>query len=238
MVDPQLKNLPPEERIKKLKELEQKRKKEIEEAHQLIQQSEDEITERQKWEEKVPIPQIASEDTKELSTEEKEILKVHKGLKEKKSEEESTDKKKSSIKKEEVSLEDTVEREQVRIAPGGLALQGEYSLGGATAGRTINMDYVAALSQKPTGDLYQEMSSLHHDFREKGYLSQEEGRRVEYLTGAIDEKLNAVEAGRYSLTEEVAQAVSSIKQLGSQLRDAYHNKNKGSPVMHDWYKGV
>ena len=235
MVDEQLKNLPPEERIKKLKELEQKRKKEIEEAHQLIQQSEDEITERQKWEEKVPIPQVASEDVKELSTEEKEILKVHKGLKDKKFVEETTEKKAPSVKKEEVSLEETVEREQVRTTSD--RLQGEYSLGGAPA-QPVNMEYVAALSRKPMGDLYQEMSALNHDFREKGYLSQEEGRRIEYLTGAIDEKMKAVEAGRYSLTEEAAEAASITKQLGSQLRDAYHKKDKSSSVMHSWYKGV
>ncbi len=237
MVDQQLKNLPPEERIKKLKELEQKRKKEIEEAHQLILQSEDEINERNKWEEKVPIPQVATEDGKELSLEEKEILKVHKGLKEKKQETESaTTEKKIPSKKEEVSLEETVEREQVRINP--QALRGEYSLGGAPGARSVNMEYVATLSQKPTGDLYQEMSTLSHNVHEKGYISQEEGRRIEYLTGAIEEKMKAVEAGRYSLTEEAAEAASITKQLGLQLREAYHNKNKGSGVMHDWYKGV
>ena len=54
MVD-DLKNVPPEERIKKLKELEEKKKKEIEEAQKAIRESEQEITEKRKWEDKVPI---------------------------------------------------------------------------------------------------------------------------------------------------------------------------------------
>ena len=81
MVD-DLKNVPPEERIKKLKELEEKKKKEIEEAQKAIRESEQEITEKRKWEDKVPIPELGKEDLVGLSEEGKAVLKERKGLEE------------------------------------------------------------------------------------------------------------------------------------------------------------
>ncbi|MBS3166543.1 hypothetical protein J4444_05455 [Candidatus Woesearchaeota archaeon] len=53
-------------------------------------------------------------------------------------------------------------------------------------------------------------------------MTSQEGRRVDYITGAIDEKMKAVDAGHYSLTEDTALAASLIQQLGSNLRNAYH----------------
>ncbi|PIN75940.1 hypothetical protein COV17_03385 [Candidatus Woesearchaeota archaeon CG10_big_fil_rev_8_21_14_0_10_36_11] len=82
MAEDSLKNIPPEERIKKLKELEKKKKQEIEEAQKAIRESEKEITEKRKWKDKVPIPELAKNDLVGLSEEGKAVLKEWKGLEE------------------------------------------------------------------------------------------------------------------------------------------------------------
>ena len=224
MAEEDFKNLPPEERIKKLKELEKKKKKEIEEGEKLIKESETEISDKIKWVEKVPIPQIASEDVKQLSVEEKEIFKTHKGTNEKKEAKENKDEKpKKETAKEEstsfgFSLEDAVSREAILIPQGGM---GQYHIEAAQP-RVINSDYVASLSRQPTEKLYHEIAAINKGFEDRGYLTSQEGRRVDYITGAIDEKMKAVDAGHYSLTEDTALAASLIQQLGSNLRNAYH----------------
>ena len=77
-----LEKLSPEERIKKLKEIEEKSKKEIAEAQKMIKQSEGEIEEKKKFEEKVPIPQLIAQEERTLeSTEEKEMMEAQRGRK-------------------------------------------------------------------------------------------------------------------------------------------------------------
>ncbi|MCK4588900.1 MAG: hypothetical protein KAT77_00525 [Nanoarchaeota archaeon] len=65
-----IKKLSPEERLKRLKELEEKSKKEIAEAQKMIKQSEGEIEEKKKFEEKVPIPQLIAEEERTLESQE------------------------------------------------------------------------------------------------------------------------------------------------------------------------
>src|SRR3989338_11521327 len=103
MAEDDIKKLPPEERIKKLKELEKQRKKEIEEAQKKIKESEDELRERRKWKEKVPIPEFAQEGFGGLSEEAKDILKQHRGVKEKLLEQPAEQKTKPSLKRKEPS---------------------------------------------------------------------------------------------------------------------------------------
>lgn len=101
----ELKKLTPEARLKKLKEIEEKSKKEIEAAQKLIKESEAEITEKKKFEEKVPIPQLIAEEVE--SREEKEMLKAQREKEIVKTEE------KPKAKKPEVSLEDQLRQEHI-----------------------------------------------------------------------------------------------------------------------------
>src|SRR3990167_2739866 len=89
MAKDELKDLPPEERIKRLKKLEEEKKKEIEEAEKIIKESNEEITERRKWIEKVPIPQVAQDDLEGLGEEGKQLFNVHRGKKEEAAKEET-----------------------------------------------------------------------------------------------------------------------------------------------------
>src|SRR3989339_1420759 len=70
----ELKNLPPEERVKKLKEIEERNKKEIEKAHKLIQESMEEIEGEKQQKEQIPIPQVTSIDSGMLFGEEEKAL--------------------------------------------------------------------------------------------------------------------------------------------------------------------
>lgn len=65
----ELKKLPAEERLKRLKEIEERDKKEIEAASKLIKESEGQIEEERKIKEQIPIPQLKAVDISSLFTE-------------------------------------------------------------------------------------------------------------------------------------------------------------------------
>lgn len=241
-----LNKLPAAERLKKLKELQRKKKEEIEEAQKLILESEQELTEERKWKEKVPIPEVAKEELEGLSEEGKAVLKAHRGLRERKGKESGEEKETAEdIEGEErgkkegrgrrsarqaSALEETVAQERVVQRAANV----EYGLAGKP-GRPLDVDYTLRLSQKPAEVLYQEISGLRQAAEEKGYLSRDDVRRVEYLTGAVEEKFRAADEGRYTFSQETARAASLTQQIGMELRGMY--KRGSEPVQKDWYAG-
>lgn len=236
MAEENLKNLPAEERLKKLKELEKKKKQEIEEAQKQIKDSESEITEKKKWVDKVPIPEVAQEDLEGLSAEGKQLLKTHKGTtekpKEEKEEENSKTTKKSPSKttqKAVSDLEETVMKEKVTLSPQAMGM--EY--GAKAAPNTgFGNDY-KPLRDRPTTDLYQEMNALHQGVESKGYISRADERKAEYLSGIVQERQEAADKGTYTFSEETARAASVMQQLAHNIKQAY----KSGTFEHDWYKG-
>ena len=228
MADKTLKSLPPEERIRKLKQLEKQKKEEIEEAQKQIRESQAELTQQRKWKDKVPIPEVAKDDLEGLSVEGRELLKVHRGVRGKKAEEEESP---SPGRKKEVSLEDAIASEKVALPPEARGM--EY---GPQPGKPLDLDYTRQLSQRPMEQLYQEIAGLSRAAEEKGYLNREDARRVDYLTGAVEEKFRAADEGKYSFTEEVARAASVTQQLGAQLQNVYHRGGVEAREK-NWYKG-
>lgn len=217
MAKDELKNLPPEERIKKLKELQEKRKKEIAEAREQIIESETELTERRKWEDKVPIPELAQEDLVGLSEEAKEILKQQKGLKEKA---EPEDESASEEKTTEVSLEETLGKEEIAMPRREQALQQDIQQEQAIAAA------YQPFSEKPIGELYQAAAALQETVVEKGYVSLSDEQEAEYLTGVIEDRIRASEEGKYSFTEDTAKAASFIKSVGSNVQNVYRTSTQ------------
>ena len=207
MTEENLDNLPPEERIKKLKELEKKRQKEIEDAKKKIKESESELTERRKWFEKVPIPQVAQEDLTGLGKEGKEILEVHKGVKEKE-------------KGEPATVEETVSEETFSGDPDLEALARERI---DLPLEIMQSEYAQQLGQKPIHELYSEMKTLESDVEEKGYVSAENQRKAEYLMAGMENKLEDVEEGSYSFTEKAAMRASLIQQMGAKVTGMYQS---------------
>ena len=184
--------------------MEKKKKKEIAEAQKMLKESESELTAKEEWQRKVPIPQVAVEGSVELSAAEKEVLESHKGLKSDEKKGEVVDK---SIKEEvQEDLEEIAARERIVMAP-----------------EVMQSDYAAALSQEPIQSIYQELKDIHQSVGEKGYISAAEGRKIEYLSAATEKKLEDIEAGNYSITEELENMAMLTKQIGSSLQSSYRS---------------
>ena len=214
MATDNLKELPPEERIKILKKLEEEKKKEIAEAEKAIKESQDELTERRKWTDKVPIPQMSKDDFKGMSPDEAKVQESHKGKKSSDNDDSSNkdeNKKETSLKDvltpkvsgESIGLEDLA-REHVELPP-----------------EVMNSQYAMQLSQKPMDNLYHEITGIKQAVEDKGYISAEEEKRVNYLASAVEKKVEAGEDGKYSFTEDVAKAANLTRAISANLRGLY-----------------
>lgn len=229
MAKEELKNLHPEDRIKKMKELEEARKKEIEEARKIIRESEEEITERKKLAEKFPIPQAAQEDMEGLSDEGQDIVKMIKKVR-KKNEEAKEETGGAGAEKKE-TLEEALEKE----APKGPVLGVQYgSPGTASLMDQQTAHYIRELSQRPVETLQKEATYLAKSFEEKGYMTWNEQKRAQQIYEATNLKERAGEEGRYSFTEEVAQLNLVTRQVTGRLLDEmYHvGREKGQNELY------
>ena len=208
----ELKKLPPEERLVQLKKLEEKRKKEIETAQKLMQESEKELKTTRELEEKISIPRIAASGGEEFlqSEEERQIFRVVRGDMRKKGELEKEDKP-----KKEKSLEEDLEQVSLKQKEGEAA----------------RADYVNRMSQRPIGDLYQEMSGLRRDAEERGYVTPEHMRRIGYLNEAAQQKMDDIRVGRYQPGEEGLRETTLIQKVGDSLQRLYQS-GKGERAKH------
>jgi hypothetical protein len=205
MAKDDINDLPPEERIKKLKKIESEKKKEIAEAQKQLKDSNDELTERKKWTDKVPIPEFAQENLEGLSVDGGDILKA-KGLISKKSEDEEITSKK------ELDLEETVAQEQITLPAESANI--EYG----PPGQEAMFGGYKPISEKPMGDLYSEAIALKDSIADKGYISKEDEKRAQYLSGVAEERL---QGSSYSFTEDTAKAASLTKMIGASIRNDY-----------------
>lgn len=227
MTEKDFKDLPPEERVKKLKEIKEKKEKEIVEAQQQIKDSEIELSERKKWLDKVPIPELAQEDLTGLSAEARQILKENKNIKDKEIADEDVEDKKK------VALEDTVAEETIQPQK---QVDIEYGLSGDRLREVARAEYISGLSQVPADRLQIEAERLQRTVEDKGYLNQEEQRRALSLYSAIDEKIKAADGGSYAgWTEETATRALFSKQVTGRLLDNAYQANKPSGRL-DEYK--
>lgn len=195
----ELKKLPPEERIKRLKKIEEERKKEIEEAQLMMKQSENEIEEKEKAIRRIPIPQIRAVNVDMLFTpEEKEIFKVARFVEDrKKSFLEEMGEERGKAERAE-TLEETVFREQPRFTQEQMAQQQQYAL---------------QLSTRPIDELQNRAENLYRTQAEQGYLNihQQEERQV--LAHALYEKEKAIQQGSYRRDEELMDQIDTTRKI-------------------------
>ncbi len=212
-------HLPPEERIEKLKELEEKKKKEIAEAKKKIAESKEEISDTRKWLDKVPIPQVGQDDLEGLSEEGKVIVKVNRGISEEKEEE-------VKVVKKEKSIDDLIQDgDVVRLE----VSHPDYSSGFSES----QLNQVYKLSEEPVNALYKEMSSMNSAIEQKGYVSRKEEERSRMLNSALEKRLNEVYGG--TMSEEVAAKSLLTKQMAGQVRNMYKGdagKDKPQDMYH------
>lgn len=90
----------------------------------------------------------------------------------------------------------------------------------------LESQYAEQLSREPIRNIYKEMGSIHKAVEEKGYISREEEKRVEYLNSAVERKLEAEESGSYSFSEEAARAASLTRQMGASMINSYKSGHK------------
>lgn len=229
-----LHTLPPEERIRKLKELEKERRKELAEAQEKIRESEEEIRERRKWLEKVPLPEFAKEDLEGLSEEAKQVLKERKGIKEKKKEDRREPEEREEVEEtEEIEEVKNVKRDVGRV--GTARRSGKVSLEETLARertelpsevRAVEYDLHLA-SRRPMQEIYRELAGIREEAKERGYVTGEQAWRAEYLAGAIEEKFRSAEEGRYTdFTQEVAEKGILSQEIASKVRGLYRGQKE------------
>ena len=189
MVLNDVKKLSPQERIKRLKEIAEKDKKEIEDAQKLIKESETEIEVEEKEKEQIPIPQLKATDISELTGQAKEMFKAKRYKSEKVPEEE---------KEEPTPLEETVEQEQITPEAKKEAGTGEYLRGLSTE----------QLTQKAE-DLYTQAKE------ENFYLTREQQEKEENIYNELKrrDEDNINESYNQRVAEEINTGQRILKSL-------------------------
>ncbi len=215
-----LSTLAPEDRIKKLKELEKKRKKEIEEARKQIMKDQEELTERHRWVEKVPIPEVIQQDLGNLGADGKQLLKTHRGWEEGKIPEEL------EVKKE-INLEDTIASERPEPVPDNFNT--EY--GAAMQQGGAGIEYGAALSQQDMAGIKGTVDYIQSQADKQGYITADQQNTLEYASAEAGRRLEAIDEGRYKgHTEQAAELGSLIQQSTGRLMDMKKSYDRGGGV--------
>lgn len=163
----ELRNLPPEERLKRLREIEEQNRKEIEEAHKLMQESEAEIIEDEKEKEQLPIPQLKVTDIDMLvSDEERRIFAT-----------------KRQVDVRRKKTDEDEEKPALRIDKGLEEALGEQSIRLTPAQIEESKQYQVRLAAIPTRDVYSMVGNLMQEVKqqldERGYLSEQQRKEFE-----------------------------------------------------------
>jgi hypothetical protein len=207
-----IKKLPAEERLKKLKEIAESREKEIKEAQALMKQSEAELDQQKALKEQIPIPQLIAEQETTLTTgEEREMFDVHRF---KSKVEEQKENATIQKKEHEEELEVTVRKEAPRTP---IPAEAQY-------GALLD-------SQQPI----QYFAEQFNQFREKIYqvggfekLPKEEQLHFEYTARDWDEKLETITEGDYNPpTNDAFRSAVVTEHLRHKLQSMYKSQAGG-----------
>ena len=200
----EVKGLPPEERIRKLRQIADEDKKEIEEAQKMLAQSEVEADEEYKKIQDIPIPQMRAIDIGSLfSPEEKQMFAMKRpsesaGAKPEQEEE------KRPIEK---PLEQKLEEEASQFRRQEIEQQQQYIHHLATA--------------TTASDLYHGIADIGKQAHEQGYLSQDQQRQLASFYQAAREKEEAFQQGAYSANSTVAKQIEHTLDLFHELKKNY-----------------
>lgn len=196
-----IKKLRPEERIRRLKELEKKRKEEIEKAEELIRSSEHELRVEEELRD-IPIPQVKAVNIEQLfGAEERRVFKTKRFIPEETIEVAPT----PTEEERERSLEETVSQE----AP--TAAEASGPVYGLTRERV----------EENLGELYnairEEAREEMREMRERaagGPWTEEDDRQLEYRMSQVE---RAAQSSQYA-GEEARQRFEEVKTAVDQIR--------------------
>jgi len=198
-----MKNLSPEERIRRLKELAEKDEEEIKEAHELIRESQVELEEQDKTKRQIPIPQLRSIDVSSLfgkGTQEDHMYRL------KHFKETRRDTEEEEISAKEVELEEAVARE----TPSQAARE-----------EAARQQYMQQLSMAPARQLTKRMMSIYEQAIDKGYVSKDEMQEIYTISYALDEKKSDIKVGHYAADQKVKEEILISGNIMKALRDRY-----------------
>ncbi|OIO63199.1 hypothetical protein COY26_00630 [Candidatus Woesearchaeota archaeon CG_4_10_14_0_2_um_filter_33_10] len=198
----EIKKLSPEERIEKLKKIEEENKKEINEAEKIIKDSIREINVKEKIRD-LPIPQIKAVDIESLfSPEEKEVFAVkrYKDLVVRHAEEE----------KAEIPLEETVKQEEPRATKEELAAHIKYQV------------LANELRREPTENVVQELENIYHQVIEGTGVTGDQMTMAYAANVVARERQQEIERGTYGrLDEQVSNQLDIARQIFKSIQDKY-----------------
>ncbi len=208
----ELMNLPPEERIRKLKEIAELNKKEIEEAQQLLHQSEEELVEEEQEKEKedIPIPQLRAADIDALvGEEEKQIFATKRYADARKKKTEDKDE------KPQLAFDKNLE-ETVAVAPESLRMHAEDQ-----------KLYQGQAATMPARDLYSAANQLMEEFKEqindRGYLTDQQrqglGMMARDIAYAARDKNQAMHEGAYKANQRTEEIIRNTAELSKRIMD-------------------
>ena len=198
----EIKKLSPEERIEKLKKIEEENKKEINEAEKIIKDSIREINVKEKIKD-LPIPQIKAVDIESLfSSEEKEVFaaKRYENIRQRNIEEETA----------EIPLEETVEKEKPGITKEELASHIQYQV------------LANDLRREPTENVVQELENIYQQAKEGARITGEQMTRAYAANVVARERQQEIESGTYGrIDEQVSNQLNIAKQIFKSIQDKY-----------------
>ena len=191
-----LKKLPPDERIKKLKALEEEKRKEIEEAQQMLKESAVELEREEKIKQEVPVPQMKAVDIGQLFTKEEKQVFATKRYAPVEHEEES------EVQPVEVekTLEDEVQVSDFKLTDEQMHEQHAYG---------------EQLASGQPSQLYNLAKDAYDQFKETGQVDQGTVYALDVATRAKEEATG----GEYRAASEMAQEqFGSAKSIVQYLR--------------------
>ncbi len=192
----EIKKLSPEARIKRLKKLEDEKRKEIEEAEKLMKESVGELEREERIKQEIPIPQVKAVDVGELFTqEEKQVFATKRYQKIGKEPEEE-----KPAKKEEKTLEEEVWEEQPQLTAKQVEQQRQYG---------------QALAAEQPSRLYEMAREVYDEFKETGMVDQEKVYALDVARRSKDDSAG----GEYkSTSQQMQEQWGSAKSIIQYLR--------------------
>lgn len=202
----EIKKLSPEERIKRLKKIEEENKKEINEAEKLIKDSIREINIQEEIKD-LPIPQIKAVDIESLfSPEEKEVFaaKRYENIRQMPAEEETT----------ETSLEKTVEQEKPEVTKEELAAHTQYQV------------LANELRREPTENVMQRVEGIYNQIRETGEITREQINEAYAAESVARQRQEEIGRGTYgrTMSEKVSDQLGITVGITNWIRNQYRLK--------------
>jgi hypothetical protein len=201
----ELSNNTPDERIRKLKKIEENKKKELERVRNLLKESEFEIITEVEEKSRIPIGQLKSFDINNLlSPEEKEIYKI-----------------------KHFKIEDSKEDDITDIMPENPTTSLEDMTSDHKpdakwdASQNPQRNYESSLRNQMTTDIYNSTKNMYSAASDGRSVTRETFYDALNIQYEINQREEAMKEGRYSSTEKLERETNAIKNMVDEILNIY-----------------